>query len=488
MSMDRKRFLTLSATFAAGAVCKASVGTALSKMSVPEKRNVVILFIDDLGYGDIGPFGCKDIPTPHLDRLANEGTKCTTSYITNPPCSPSRSSLMMGCYGQRFGKYGMARGLPIPEDRQTLARFMKDAGYVTGHIGKWDLGSKAQGPLNAGFDETRKDAPRRIYTDAELAELKKRVGDSPMLKKYLKKKQSTDFIINQENKVQWETDYDGSMMVDFVTRHKDQPFLLYFAPHAVHSPSIEAPPELTDRTRVSSGPRKFLAGAVVSVDDQVGRLLQVLEKHGLREKTLIIFSSDNGANEDDGGSSTPYSGGKGEGTQKEGWVRVPAIYSLPGVIPGGKTYAGITCSLDFYATAAALTGVPAPKHLDGVDMIPYLQGQRTGDAHEFLFWLNNDPTDEKRRHLVAVRWKDWRLYRYKETDTWQLFDLAKDPQEMHDVAAEHRDIVKLMETEFMKWKATLPPWKPIPESVRTGEPVIPEGYGWATASRSTAGK
>ena len=111
-----------------------------------EKPNVVLIYIDDLGYGDLGVYGCKDIPTPNIDRLAAEGVRCTASYITNPPCSPSRCSLMMGMYAQRFGKSGMARGLPIPDDHPTLAELLRDKGYVTGQVGKWDIGAVGQGP------------------------------------------------------------------------------------------------------------------------------------------------------------------------------------------------------------------------------------------------------------------------------------------------------------------------------------------------------
>ena len=128
------------------------------------KPNIVLIYIDDLGYGDLGCYGCKDIPTPNIDRLAKEGVRFTASYITNPPCCPSRCSLIMGQYAQRFGKYGMSRGLPIPEDRPTLARFMGKKGYVTGHIGKWDLGSKSQGPLKVGFSEVAKSPPKKTYT------------------------------------------------------------------------------------------------------------------------------------------------------------------------------------------------------------------------------------------------------------------------------------------------------------------------------------
>lgn len=161
--------LTLLPLYALASVCRAG-----------DKPNVVLIYIDDLGYGDLGAYGSTDIPTPNIDRLATEGVRCTASYITNPPCCPSRCSLMMGQYGQRFGKYGMSRGLPIPEDRPTLARFLRDHGYVTGQIGKWDIGTKRQGPLNVGFTEVARVPPRKQYTKEELAgasqELRKQIA------------------------------------------------------------------------------------------------------------------------------------------------------------------------------------------------------------------------------------------------------------------------------------------------------------------------
>jgi len=130
--------------------CSALAGSPVHAQRQP---NVILLFIDDLGYADTGPFGAKDIPTPHIDRLAKEGVVLTQTYVTNPPCCPSRVSLMMGMYGQKFGKYGMSRGLPIPKDKPTLAEFMRDNGYVTGQVGKWDIGDNAQGPSARGFME-----------------------------------------------------------------------------------------------------------------------------------------------------------------------------------------------------------------------------------------------------------------------------------------------------------------------------------------------
>ena len=437
--------------------------------------NVVLIYIDDLGYGDLGAYGCRDIPTPHIDRLATEGVRCTSSYITNPPCCPSRCSLMMGQYGQRFGKYGMSRGLPIPEDRPTLAEFLRDQGYVTGQIGKWDIGTKLQGPLESGFLEVARVPPPKQYTKEELAgasdTLRKQIGGKDGKSKY--------FCLNEQGETVWLTDYDGDAMINFVDRHKDGPFFLYWSPNAIHSFNTEVPERLMSRTR-AKGKRRKLAGAIVSVDDQVGKLLETLTRHDLRDNTLVIFTSDNGANTGEGGTSTPYVGGKGQGTQKEGWVRVPTIFSMPGSLPKGETYDGLIANFDFYSTVATLASGTIPEHCDGTDLFPYLQGERTGDAHEYLFWLNNQPDDAVRRHLIAVRWRDWRLYKKYRQDPWQLFDLKRDPKEEQDVASEHPAVVEQLAAEHDVWAKTLAPLGEVPE-IRGERPIIPSGHGWATA-------
>lgn len=420
-----------------------------------EKPNIVLIYIDDLGYGDLGCYDCEDIPTPNIDRLANQGVRFTASYITNPPCCPSRCALMMGQYGQRFGKYGMSRGLPIPEDRPTLAKYLSGHGYVTGQIGKWDIGSKVQGPLQVGFDEVAQKPP--------------------------KKKGSKYFCTNQEGKTQWLTDYDGDNIVTFIERHKTRPFFLYWSPEAVHSKNDEAPPSLTKRT-TAKGKRSKLAGAIVSVDDQVGKLTKALSKHGLRKNTLVIFSSDNGANIGEEGSSAPYRGGKGAGTQQEGWVRVPTIFSMPGLVPQGKDYQKQIANFDFYSTIASVAGLAIPKHCDGVNLIPYLTGKNKGEPHEYLFWLNNEPEDAERRHLIAVRWKKWRLYKKYVADRWQLFDLKSDPKEEKDVASKNPKVVESLSNKHAVWARTLAPLGKIPKLAKPDD-SIKTGHGWAFAKQ-----
>lgn len=423
--------------------------------------NIILLFIDDLGYADTGPFGCKDIPTPNIDRLAKEGVVLTQTYVTNPPCCPSRVSMMMGMYGQRFGKCGMSRGLPIPKDKPTLGEFMRDNGYVTGQVGKWDIGDKSQGPFSRGF--------------MEVAELPPSIeGDNP---RYL--------VEDEQGKQVWLTDLDGDRLVEFIERNKQKPFFMYWSPMAVHSPHKSIPEELAARTTAPKK-RRELGGGIVSVDDQVGKMLECLERNGLRENTLIIFSSDNGANSGEGGSSAPYRGGKGGGTQQIGWTIIPTVMSWPGVIPEGKRFDELACTLDFYATFAAAAKLEAPKHLDGVDLIPYLRKEKEGSPHEFLFWLNNQPDDAPRRHLVAVRWKQWRLYRQHETDPWQLFDIVKDPGEHKDVAKKFPDVVERMAAEHAEWKKG---HAPAPKIVKVdGKSNPPTGHGWVISDGRLEGQ
>jgi len=431
-----------------------------------DRPNIVLIYVDDLGYGDLGAYGSRDIPTPHIDRLAAEGVRLTSSQITNPPCCPSRCSLIMGQYAQRFGKYGMSRGLPVPEDRPSLARFLRDCGYMTGQIGKWDIGTRVQGPLQLGFEEVARTPPK---APVSVADSGRRNGAA----------KSKYFCVDEAGQTVWLTDYDGDRVVEFVERHRERPFFLYWSPEAVHSPSAEVPERLMQRT-TATGKRRKLAGNIVAVDDQVGKLLACLDRHALREKTLVIFSSDNGANGSDGGSSSPFTGGKGVGTQKEGWVRVPTILSMPGTIPEGTTYDGLVANFDFYSTAAAAAGQPIPDHCDGVNLLPYLQGKKNGSAHEYLFWLNNESGDAVRRHLMAVRWRDWRLYRKYAEDPWQLFDLNEDAAEEHDLAAANVKLVRQLSDRHAAWAGKLVPEAEIP-LVSSRIPAVPSGHGWATA-------
>lgn len=442
--MQNSNRRTFVKTAAAGALAAGFSPTFSFGLDAAHKKpNVVILFIDDLGFGDIACFGNKRIPTPHIDSLATRGAKCTMSYITNPPCCPSRCCLMTGMYAQRFGKSGMARGLPIPDDHPTMGEFMRDAGYVTGQVGKWDIGSKGQGPHQRGFMEVARNAPGNQY-DRE----------------------------REDGSYVYLTDLDGDYMAEFVDRNADNPFFLYFSPFAVHSKVANTPQHYRDR--IPGGDGTAYEGAVLAVDDAVGKLIAMLKKHQIEDDTLILFTGDNGANRTEGGSSEPYRGGKNRDTQQEGWVHTPTIVTWPKAIPAGVTFDGKMGTIDFYATMAAAAGTPLPDRCDGKDLVPFLQGKKQEDVHEYIYWHNADPTDEPRRNLYAVRWKDWRYIKYP--DGWRLFDLKKDPKEMKDQAANHPEVVDHLHQRYEAFVATLPPLKPSANYRGGGQ--VPKGWGW----------
>jgi arylsulfatase A-like enzyme len=314
---------------------------------------------------------------------------------------------------------------------------------VTGQIGKWDIGSAGQGPHQRGFMEVARNAPGEQYK-------RQREDGSPV---YL-------------------TDLVGDYMAEFVDRNAERPFFLYFSPLAVHSKVKDTPQRYRDR--IPGGNGTAYEGAVVAVDDAVGKLRAMLKKHNLENDTLILFTGDNGANIQEGGSSAPYRGGKGPYTQLEGWVHTPTIVTWPAVLPAGRTFGGMMGTFDFYATVAAAAGKPLPERCDGKDLVPFLKGDKQGDVHEYLFWHNADPTDAPRRNLYAVRWKDWRLI--KTPDGWRLFDLRKDPQEKTDLAAAHPEVVANMRAQYEAFVATLPPLKPSTDYKGGGQ--VPKGWGW----------
>ena len=446
----------ISSTFVTS-ILVLSAATLLGAQRSNDRPNVILLFIDDLGYGDIGAFGCKDIPTPHIDRLAKEGVTLTQNYVTNPPCCPSRASLLTGMYAQRFGKYGMMREQPLPEDKPTFAEIFRDHRYVTGQIGKWDVGGgRYVKPWSRGFMEVGV-APPKVE------------GRSFFLRK------------DENGKDFWLTELDGDQLVEFVDRHrkKDQRFMMYWSPLAVHSSHDWIPEKYPARTTASKERRK-LAGGIVSLDDQIGKLLDYLDTHKMRENTLIIFASDNGPNIGEGGTSTPYEGGKGKGRQKIGWTLTPAIVSWPGVIPKGTRFDGMMCTFDFYATMLAAAKLPIPEHIDGVDLMPYLTGKKKGNVREYIFWLNKGSSNLT-RNLEAVRWGKWRAYRMLATDAWRLYDLEADPREEDDLAKKFPEVLNQLDQKHSEWRSKLPPMWEAPKSGRVprmADQELSEKSGW----------
>lgn len=342
------------------------------------KPNIVLIVADDLGYGDLSVHGCKEFSTPHIDSIAQAGIRFTNGYVTCPVCAPSRAGLMSGRYQDRFGftgnpEPGAKWGLPAGE--QTIASMLKAAGYRTAAVGKWHLGEEAQyRPTARGFDEFygflsgmhsyfKAEDPRWgpiVRGDAEPAKLDK----------YLTFKLADEACA-------------------FVESAKDNPFFLYLAFNAPHTP-MEAPPEYLAKTKhIKDSRRTVYAAMVMALDDAVGQVLKSLHAAGVEENTLIVFLSDNGGatidgSERNGSSNAPLRGSKAQ--LWEGGIRVPFFISWPGKFSAGQVIDTPIISLDLFPTFAALTGTEAPAKADGLDLSELLRGEIKSLPPRDFFW------------------------------------------------------------------------------------------------------
>lgn len=439
-------------------------GFTLAAQAQEKRPNVVVILVDDLAYGDIGAFGCPDIPTPHIDRIAERGVRCLNGYVVSPICSPSRAGLLTGMYPQRFQMNGNAnRGQPMPKDHPTIAQAMKDAGYVTGMIGRWDAGDRTQGALDAGFMEVAKRPSPKVG------------GHRPT---YL-----------GEDGSYW-TSIQGLEMVGFVQRHQTKPFFLYFAPLAVHSPVEDAPVEYLKRVpKDVPRKRRALAATLIAVDDAIGQLTAELDRLKLTDNTLIFFLGDNGGRGRDRARNLPWRGAKA--SFWEGGVHVPFIVSWPKRLPQGVDYTAMVSSLDIYPSSVAAAGSTLSKRLDGVDLIPYLDGQKKGVPHEYLYWRWIEPertdikTDKKRdpKEMRAIRHGPWRLVGYRDNQDFskyltELYNLKDDPGEKNNVINQHPKIAKQLEEKLKEWEDTLPPVIPNANGNSSMQGPMPSGRGW----------
>jgi arylsulfatase A-like enzyme len=419
----------------------------------PRKPNLLILLADDLGYADVGFHGCKDVPTPHLDALAAGGVRCTQGYVSGVYCSPTRAGLLTGRYQQRFGHEfnpgGGAAGLPLSET--TLADRLKQAGYVTGLVGKWHLGNAPQfHPQKRGFDEFFGflGGARSFFPDPKADPLYR--GTQPVeQKEYL-------------------TDAFAREAVSFIDRHKEKPFFLYLAFNAVHTPMHATEAGLQRFPSVGDRMRRTYAAMLASMDDAVGQVMAKLRSAGLEEHTLVVFFSDNGGPTMQGTTinasrNTPLRGSKR--TTLEGGVRVPFVWSWKGKLPAGKVYEPPMIQLDILPTALAAAGAPVgpEARLDGVDLLPYLTGKAAGVPHETLSWRMGPQ--------MAIRQGDWKLVKYDRNvegpvqkserkagppvTAAKLYNLAADVGEANDLAAKHPEKVQELEATWQRWNAQL---------------------------------
>lgn len=425
-----------------------------------EKPNVLILVADDLGYADVGFQGAKDIPTPHLDALAARSVRCTSGYVSHPFCSPTRAGLMTGRYQQRFGHENNPAWLPestvagLPLSQATLPQVMKSAGYATGAVGKWHLGAHPQfHPNRRGFDEYF-----GVLGGGHLY--------LPGTKGGVEYSIPLDRNGSPETHTQYLTDHFAVEAPSFIARHAKEPWLLYLAFNAPHTP-LQAAEKYLERVKsIADEKRRTYAAMICAMDDAIGATLAAVKAAGAEENTLVFFISDNGGPISvTPSSNAPLRGAKG--AVLEGGIRVPFLVSWPAKLPRGKDYAQPVIQLDFFATAAAAGGaaLPAGVKLDGVNLIPFLAGDIAGAPHERLFWRTGGGDQ------IAVRAGDWKWMR-RQNAAPELYDLARDIGETTDLAAKEPAKAAELEKAALAWNAGLV--APLFESPRAGKKQPPK--------------
>ncbi len=435
----RREFLGSTAAAAAATLLGCTSERALVRSAPARRPNVLVVLADDLGYSDLGFQGGTDIPTPHLDALAAGGVRFTNGYVSCPVCSPTRAGFLTGRYQQRFGHEfnpGAATmynnqpvGLPLTQT--TFPTLMSQAGYKTGLVGKWHLGAGPEYlPTRRGFDEFFGFlGGGHAYQNLELGYLRAifRGTEEVQEKEYL-----TDALSREAS--------------DFISRHRAEPFFLYLAYNAVHTP-MQPPPRFADRfPDIKTVQRRRYAGMLSAMDEGVGRVLTTLRDCGLENDTLVFFFADNGGPTPNNGSNNlPLRGTKA--TTWEGGVRVPFVVRWPGQLSAGR-YQQLVISLDILPTALAAAGgrLPAGHQIDGVDLMPYLNGTMSGPVpHNQLCWRFGP------QHAIRSFNLKWTVAR----DGQGLFDLSSDIGESHDLSQARPDDLRRLQEAYASWNAQL---------------------------------
>jgi len=454
--------------------------TASAQDAMPPP-NVILIMTDDQGYADLGIRSVlKDVKTPNLDRLAASGVLFTDGYVTSPQCSPSRAGLMTGRYQQRFGFDSISEG-PLPLEERTIAERLRGAGYATGMSGKWHLDPNVfcaewakrehpdlvirQGRIHGWDQLTDKHIHpygpgQRGFDDYYWGEMQH------YRRNFDREGKSLDPAGEAEVTEDYRLDVQSEAALAFLRRHAEKPFFLYLAHYGPHVPLI-APEKYLARFPGEMPERRRTALAMISaIDDGIGRILDFLEEKNLRDNTLIIFLSDNGAPlgaqvgppmDDfrpvssyegmwDGSRNDPLRGEKG--MLAEGGIRVPFLMSWPARLPQGVVVEQPVISLDVTATINAAAGLPPDPAFDGINLLPLLSAAQPAVWPERdLFW--------RFWRQTAVRSGDWKYLHAGDYNL--LFNLKDDPEEAKNVAEENPDIVRSLRSKLEKWNHELTP-------------------------------
>lgn len=399
-----------------------------------DKPNILLIYADDLGFGELGCYGLKAVPTPNIDSIAANGIQFTSGYVSAPLCSPSRAGLMTGRYQQRFGheNNNMTAEKGLPANETTLAERLKKLGYATGAIGKWHLGSQsAQLPMKRGFDEYFgvTGNPGSYFTPHGFIDSRVSANVTPITDK--------DF---------YTTDAFAGRAADWIEKHKDGPWFLYLPFNAVHGPHEASEKYMQRVANIAEQRQRPLYAMLCALDDAVGQVLNKIRELKQEENTLIFFISDNGA---PGGRP-----GNGElrGTKHtcwEGGFRLPWMVQWKGKLPAGKKEDRPVIQLDVHPTCVAVAGgtVDPVWKLDGVNLLPYLTGQSQERPHQTLYWRIDG--------MWAIRHGDMKLVSGTADHEPELFNLAADVGEKNDLIAKEPAVAKELKAKWDEWNAQM---------------------------------
>jgi arylsulfatase A-like enzyme len=424
----------------------------------PKKPNVIFILADDLGYGDLGCYGQKKIKTPNLDRLAAQGMRFTQAYAGSTVCAPSRCALMTGKHTGHAHIRGNSN-VPLRPEDVTVAALLKQAGYVTGLIGKWGLGEAGTTgvPTKQGFDSffgyLNQVHAHNYYPDFLWRNTEKVPIEGNVVVKGVATKRT-----------QYSHDLFAEEALRFVEKNKDKTFFLYLAftiPHANNEAGklgMEVPSDEPYTKEPWPQAQRNHAAMITRMDRDVGRLMQKLQELGIDENTIVFFSSDNGPHKEGGGDPDFFrSAGPLRGFKRslhDGGVRVPMIVRWPGKIPAGDN-PHVWAFWDFLPTAAELAGARVPDNIDGISIVPTLLRQGKQRDHEYLYWEFTEKGFQQ-----AMRVGDWKAIRPKLGGPLELYDLAKDLGEDKNVAEQHPDVIACIET-LLKTARTDSPHFPV---------------------------
>ena len=479
------RKLAPATTIACVFVALAAPSAAADGADGARRPNIVLFLIDDLGFTDNSFTGSKLYETPHLDRLAKSGLTFTHAYSACTVCSPTRAAVLTGKYPARLHVTDWIAGhvrpyakLRVPDwtkhlplEETTLAELLKSAGYATASVGKWHLGNEGYEPTRQGFDVnvggTHAGSPPGYFGPASLPGVELKPGES-----------LTERLTEEAAR--------------FIKDHRGRPFFVYFPHYTVHTP-LQAEPEVVDKYReklkrlgldaaAKPGPRNLqtqhepdnavYAAMIESMDDSVGRIVQVLDELQLTDDTIILFTGDNGGLQ----SSTDNRPARvGKGSAYEGGVRVPLVVKYPRRVKPGTSTDAPAMSIDFLPTLVELAGLaPPPGPIDGVSLAPLLRGE-AATAPRDLFWHYPHYHPGGATPYGAVRSGDWRLIEFYEDDRVELYDLRNDEGERHDLAEAEPSRVDELRRKLHGWRravgAQMPSPNPDHDAEKDARPV-----------------